>query len=199
MKFEHILQVYWSKGFFYGGKLFYIKKLEYNLFLSNALYGLNRKFINLMRKRLELTTYSKHYTTRYYILDYSVLYNKPFIKTINIILSQISNVNLSIYELKKVNVLRLYLIKSYRGYCHAIGKPVKGQRTWSNGWNSYKCNNLLRNFINKTKRISLLNNTKITPVFSRSIKKKYSLKKSTKTSKNINSYSKSTSLNKLWF
>ena len=35
-------------------------------------------------------------------------------------------------HLKKLHIIRKYLIKSYSGYCHALGKPVRGQRTWSN-------------------------------------------------------------------
>ena len=32
MRFEHILQIYWTKGFFYGGKLFYINQTFEELF-----------------------------------------------------------------------------------------------------------------------------------------------------------------------
>lgn len=45
----------------------------------------------------------------------------------------------------------MYLIKSYRGRCHALGKPVKSQRTWSNAWSSFKNNLVLRSFISYTK------------------------------------------------
>ena len=31
-----------------------------------------------------------------------------------------------------------------------LGKPTRGQRTWSNAWTSYNYNKLLRAFINKT-------------------------------------------------
>ena len=43
--------------------------------------------------------------------------------------SQVSSVNNTIFDLQKLNIIRLYLIKSYRGKCHALGKPVNGQRT----------------------------------------------------------------------
>lgn len=47
----------------------------------------------------------------------------------NIIFSQINNVNSTVYEQKKLNILRKYLTRTYQGYCHSIGKPVRGQRT----------------------------------------------------------------------
>ena len=56
-------------------------------------------------------------------------YNSSLYTTVNVILSQVSSVNNQITDLSKFNIVRLYLIKSYRGRAHAIGKPVKGQRT----------------------------------------------------------------------
>jgi ribosomal protein S13 len=132
MKFEHILQVYWSKGLFFSGKLIYTNKLKYHKLTKNNLYGLGPKFNNLLLKRLEFTTFLKYYTQIYYVIDYCNLFHKKIIKTMNIVFSQINNVNLNLIELKRLNILRKYLIKSYKGYCHAIGKPVRGQRTWSN-------------------------------------------------------------------
>jgi|TARA_B110000261_G_scaffold131729_1_gene147957 hypothetical protein len=132
MRFEHILQVYWSKGFFFGGKLFYTNNLEFKNIFSQHLYGFNYKFREVLIKRLELTTFYVHYSNLYYLLNYSSTFFKKTTKIINIILSQVSNVNLNLRELKKLNILKKYLTKSYQGYCHAIGKPVRGQRTWSN-------------------------------------------------------------------
>lgn len=129
MKFEHILQVYWSKGFFFGGKLFYTDKLYLSHFINNKLYGLGYKFQSLLRKRLELSTFLIYYSKLFFLNEYFFYAKLSLQKTINIILSQISNVNLSVYEVKKLNILRKYLIKSYQGYCHSLGKPVRGQRT----------------------------------------------------------------------
>ena len=62
----------------------------------------------------------------------------------------------SIYSLVpfKCNVLRkmtfniyvLDMITSYRGWRHYRGLPVRGQRTWSNAWSTYKSNWVMRNF-----------------------------------------------------
>jgi len=138
------------------------------------LYGLNYKFKNLLVQRFEITTFSLFLSNIIYLINYYTYFFKKLEKTTNIILSQINNVNSTVLELKKLNILRLYLVRSYRGYCHAIGKPVRGQRTWSNSWNSFKCNNILRNFITKLKYIkSLTDKNNLDKVDYRSIKKKY--------------------------
>lgn len=129
MRFEHILQVYWSKGFFFGGKLFYTSNLPFKDIFKHHLYGFNYKFRHLIIKRLELTTFFLHYSNLYYFLNYSSNFFRYTQKTMNIILSQVNNVNLTTKELEKLNIIKKYLTKSYQGYCHSIGKPVRGQRT----------------------------------------------------------------------
>jgi hypothetical protein len=93
MRFEHILQVYWSKGFFFGGKLFYVNNLSFNDIFKNHLYGLKYKFRTELIKRLELTTFFLHYSNIFYLVNYSNMFFKKFIKTFNIIFSQVNNVN----------------------------------------------------------------------------------------------------------
>jgi len=101
---------------------------------------------------------------------------------INIIFSQINTVNNIVFDLKRLNILRKFLIKSYIGRCHALGKPVRGQRTWSNSWNSYKLNNYVRNFIseitliiNQTKKIESINYKVIKKKSKVKVKKKFVL------------------------
>ena len=74
--------------------------------------------------------------------ELNLLYNNPFNtfleydkdtrKLINILLSQITSVNNQISEIQKYNLIKLYLTKTYRGRAQALGKPSRGQRTWSN-------------------------------------------------------------------
>lgn len=52
--------------------------------------------------------------------------------SMNILFSQITSVNSGVADLTRYNLLRLYLIKTTRGRSHALGKPSRGQRTWSN-------------------------------------------------------------------
>jgi ribosomal protein S13 len=130
MRFEHILQVYWSKGLFFGGKLIHTTHLRYNDFFNkNLLYGLKKNFKVVITRRLELTTFSLIKSKIFYLNTYTKAFCKVIFKTLNTIFSQINNVNSTVLELKTLNILRKYLIKSYQGYCHILGKPVRGQRT----------------------------------------------------------------------
>mgnify|MGYP002402902683 FL=1 len=45
-----------------------------------------------------------------------------------------------------LNVFMLDAITSYRGWRHYKGLPVRGQRTWSNAWSSFRSNLTLRNY-----------------------------------------------------
>jgi hypothetical protein len=75
-------------------------------------------------------------------------------KIINMYLSQLISINNNVNELIKFNLIRLYLIKTYKGRCQALGKPVHGQRTWSNASNARKCNLIIKNFISEVKKFN---------------------------------------------
>lgn len=45
-----------------------------------------------------------------------------------------------------VNIYLLELLGTYRGWRHARGLPVRGQRTWSNAWSVYRSNTTLREY-----------------------------------------------------
>jgi len=66
------------------------------------------------------------------IRDFKLKYKRELIGLLNNYYSQVTSVNNVTVDLLRLNIIRLYLIKSYRGYCHSLGKPVRGQRTWSN-------------------------------------------------------------------
>ena len=172
MRFEHILQIYWTKGFFFGGKLFYFDQTMNDLITYLPGFGL--KFIALMVQRFELSFFSKTKSTL--LIDHQKTNHKPILQPLNIIFSQINTVNSKLEELNKLNIIRLYLIKSYRGRSHALGKPVRGQRTWSNAWNSYNVNKYLRNFISETRK-QLHDSRKPEKINYKVVKKKYASKK----------------------
>ena len=176
MRFEHILQIYWTKGFFYGGKLFYINQTFEELFKQTPGLGgrVKLKFID----RFELTFFNN--SGRHDILEsYQNLKKTPLVKPINVIYSQINSVNNQRSELYRLTIIRLYLIKSYKGRCHALGKPVRGQRTWSNAWNAYNVNTSLRTFISETRK-ALLKTKKIEKIKYKIVKKKNASKKKKK-------------------
>ena len=176
IKFEHILQIYWTKGFFYGGKLFYVNQTFEELFSQTP--GLGDKTQEKFSDRFELDFFLKRRKTEQ-LLNYQHTNYTPLHKPINIIYSQINSVNNQREELYRLNIIRLYLIKSYRGRCHALGKPVRGQRTWSNAWNSYNINTILRGFISETRR-ALLKTRKEEKINYKVVKKKYASKKKKK-------------------
>ena len=148
MKFEHVLQIYWTKHFFFGGKVFTFDQTLTELKIDTP--GLGKTFRRLLLTRFELTMLEKKRSTS--LLEYQELSHRVINLPLNIIFSQVNSVNNIYIDLYRFNLIRLYLIKTYRGRCHALGKPVRGQRTWSNAWNSYKCNKTLRGFISETKR-----------------------------------------------
>jgi ribosomal protein S13 len=177
MKFEHILQIYWTKGYFFGGKLFYFNQTFEELFDNTP--GLGRKTKKIFIQRFELKYINKSVPTMD-LVDVQRKYNRPLDRPINILFSQLHTVNSRINELHKLAVIRLYLIKSYKGRCHALGKPVRGQRTWSNAWNSYNTNKTLRGFISETKRL-LKQSAREEKINFKVVKKKYASKKKRKT------------------
>ena len=64
-------------------------------------------------------------STHYSLSDFEL----PMVGVLNVIFSQITNINGIESELHRSNAIRLYLIKTTRGRSHALGKPSRGQRT----------------------------------------------------------------------
>ena len=98
-------------------------------------YGLKKKFINYIEPRIEknlnrsLKDLNKYEWELYLSCIYSVVPYKFSIEKRNI-----------------VNIYILDMITSYRGWRHYRGLPVRGQRTWTNAWSTYRSNWTLRNY-----------------------------------------------------
>ena len=148
MKFEQLLQIYWSRGFLYGGKVKNFNITLENLFYDS--YGMRSKAKLKFIQRFELN-YLRFNKTR--LLNTLSLDQR---KIINMYLSQITSINSTIFELIKYNMIRFYLIKTFKGRCHALGKPSRGQRTWSNASTAYKCNRTIRFFIRQVKKNNVI-------------------------------------------
>ena len=151
MKFEQVLQIYWSKGFLYNGKI-----LPFNLTLKSLIHnlaGLGPHFITLLIKRFELNTIKRDSTTDL------LFYSPELLRAMNVLFSQISSVNNTLPEVERFDLIRLYLTKSYRGKAQAIGKPSHGQRTWSNAWTAYNYNRTIRSFVSTIQKT--LNKNKV--------------------------------------
>ena len=160
MKFEQLLQIYWSRGFLYGGKVGNFNITLKNFFSENS--GLADKSKIKLIKRFEFN-FLKYDTSKTFLI-----LSLDQRKIINMYLSQLTSINNTIFELIKYNLIRLYLIKTFRGRSHALGKPVHGQRTWSNASTASKCNRTLKIFIRQVKKNNVVEkkieslNTKIT-------------------------------------
>ena len=127
--------------------MFYTNKTFYETFQLTP--GLGQSFKNSILDKLELKSSINVNTTS--VSNFKKTYHKELVGFLNHYYSQVSSVNNNLSDLSRLNIIRLYLIKCYRGRCHALGKPVNGQRTWSNAWSAYKNNLVLRRFISETK------------------------------------------------
>ena len=146
MKFEQLLQIYWSKGFLYGGKVESLNTNFDEFFYTKK--GLAEKSKLTFYKRFEFNKHTFWKNSNFLLLQ---LDQK---KIINMYLSQLTSINNNIFELIKYNMLKLYLLKTFRGRAQALGKPSRGQRTWSNAWTAYKYNKTIRFFINNVKKLN---------------------------------------------
>ena len=167
MKFEHVLQIYWSKGFLTNGKLQHFNTPFKNIF--EPVGGFSHPTKKILRSRFEL---------------YSLLSNpnQPISSlrndlplSLNKLFSKITSINNTVADLTRYNLLRLYLIKTTRGRSHALGKPSRGQRTWSNAWTAYNHNKVTRAFIGEYQKIQ--NANKQTEKVNYKLLKKKSLRK----------------------
>jgi hypothetical protein len=145
MRFEQVLKIYWTKGIFYNSKLHSFDVTFRSIFTDTGSF--NWALRNLLISRFELHILKK--STHYSIADF----NKYIPMVLNILFSKTTNINGIDSELHRYNFLRLYLIRTTRGRCHALGKPSRGQRTWSNAWNAFKLNNTTREFISSYQKI----------------------------------------------
>lgn len=149
MRFEHVLKIYWTKGFFFGGNLFNFDTSIDEIIRECT--GLGKTTHHLWTRRFEMTHWNKfnrYKNLKFFLKRYFYRVHIP----INVMLSQFNSINTRLYELHRFNVVRYYLIRSYRGKCHALGKPANGQRTWSNAWSAFNTNRVLRAFITETKK-----------------------------------------------
>ena len=141
------------------------------------LKGFGKSFISLVFARLELNF--SPVLLKSDLPKLTSQYKRELVHLFNNMFSQMNSVNNSYEDLKRLNIIRLYLTRTYRGWCHALGKPVRGQRTWSNGWSSYKYNKILRKFILETTR-KMASTKKVEKINYRLVRKKYATKEKKK-------------------
>jgi len=154
MKFEQLLRIYWSRGFLYGGKTQQFRITFFEFFYEKK--GIGPLTKKLFSKRFELQYFFlyKHHDKQ--LNTFSIARRKSF----NVFMSKLISINNSIFEIQKYNHIRLFLIRTHRGRCHAIGKPSRGQRTWSNASTSFNINKITKSFIQEVKKINFVEKKK---------------------------------------
>ena len=143
MKFEKLLQVYWLKGFLYGGEVTPFE-VRFNS-LSKDLPGFAKYSMAIIARRLELSTEPTSNPLCVELPDVEL-------RTMNVLFSHAASVNVSLFEYEQKAAVRYYLIKTYRGRCQALGKPSRGQRTWSNASTAFKTGNHIKSYISHFKK-----------------------------------------------
>ena len=125
--------------------MLFFKKLNFNdiesqsdfsLFLCKKfIFGFNKHLLVFFKKRLEIKqnlNVKKTSPIKFYIL-YKTIFN-------------IYPSKISLIKKQLTNIILLDSIQTYKGWRHSRGLPCNGQRTWTNGWSSYKSNLFLRQF-----------------------------------------------------
>lgn len=121
--------------FINGTNLYLLNSLEQNTYKQ---YGIGLTTLNVLQQRLEFFKKTS-------FKDSSSLMQFKYSVFLNTLLARIP-FNLNLKFIFKTNIITLHLINSYKGYRHLRGLPVNGQRTWSNGWSSFRSNYTLRFF-----------------------------------------------------
>ena len=140
MKFEHVLKIYWTKGFLFNNNLQPFSTPLINLFKQSNLLNISTYWVLVWR--FEITNFI---TNKKVNLQNS---SSISLESLNVFFSQFTSVNGRLRDIQRLILIRLYLIKTVRGRSHALGKPSRGQRTWSNSWTAYNYNKITRTFIN---------------------------------------------------
>ena len=83
-------------------------------------------------------------------LEFSKINHSEFLSWQRLLFDNfLNNFKINKYSFRTKHLLNVYLLNllgTYRGWRHSRGLPVRGQRTWSNGWSSYRSNLILRSY-----------------------------------------------------
>ena len=102
--------------------------------IKNKPYGVGLNTINWFFKRAEIN----------YILEDNLSSTQRIIASN--FFDQFLFTNMSYKTRCLLNIYLLHLLGTYRGWRHSRGLPVRGQRTWSNSWSTYRSNLTLRTY-----------------------------------------------------
>lgn len=145
MKFDHLLKIYWARYFLYGGCTFPFQTSFRNLRLT--LPGLNWRTFKAFYRRFDINFRIKG------VWNWNVFHwGEAKRRTLNIYFAKMLSVNDGTEEWVRINMIRHFLIRSYRGKAMALNKPCHGQRTRSNARTAYYARNAFKLFIAKLRQ-----------------------------------------------
>ena len=122
------------EGKLFNGK-YYLPNTSLLIIKNSKSLGLSNFFFKKIEKRCEIF---KEYSFNFYnIAQWSSFFNFFY---------KIIPRDKTIIKQRLLNIFFLDIISSYRGWRHARGLPVRGQRTWTNAWSVYKSNLILRHY-----------------------------------------------------
>lgn len=125
-----------SEGKKINDHIFYKSYSVYDFFQIQTMFGFSTNIVEILQKRLESRVINKKLSDIGFAKS-DIIYN-----TLLIVIP--TNKTCKIQNL--FNIFMLDMINTYRGSRHLLGLPVRGQRTWSNGWSAYRSNIILREF-----------------------------------------------------
>jgi len=128
------------KSSFKEYKLFSLDKFSktfYGMSFYRFAYYCKRLDLQLINTKLPVNFDQKHF------LYYKIL-NHYYFQTIPS--------NYQFISLRNLNIIRKFAIKLNQGLFHQIGKPVHGQRTWSNASSAKYSNTYLRTYLHELHR-----------------------------------------------
>nr|YP_010632197.1 ribosomal protein S13 [Cryptocaryon irritans]WBP62313.1 ribosomal protein S13 [Cryptocaryon irritans] len=118
-------------------------------YFNNKFYNSDNSLIDLKKKNSGVSNFYLSVLEKRFELFKEFNFNNYFFyKWLNIFkyLNKRIAGNSNILNITTINIFFLDLISSYRGLRHIQGLPVRGQRTWTNAWSTYRSNLTLRNF-----------------------------------------------------
>lgn len=145
MKFEHLLKIYWARYFLYGGCTFPFQTSFYNLRLT--LRGLSWRTFKAFCFRFDFNPRCKT------MWNHDILkWKRGIPRTLNIYFAKMLSVNDGIGEWVRINLIRAFMIRSYKGKAVALNKPGHGQRTRSNGRTARHSRSAFKLFVAKLRQ-----------------------------------------------
>lgn len=131
-----------------------VKFQEYSKFKFNTVL---KSFFGISQYRFKFYLLRLEYQINYNRYKIPTEFNKKFLefyKIINFYLLQLLPVYYKFKSLNNLYILRKWKIRTYEGRCHLKGKPVHGQRTWSNARTAKFDNTYVRDYLKELKRTS---------------------------------------------